>query len=302
MPVRRTILIALLLMPVASQRAAAQTSPPPLRGILVRAAAYVQQFETNFALAVSDETYLQTQMASGLPGGGFQASARRRTESEMLFVWLPHEQLWMTARNVRVVDGKAIPNSEGRLATAFDATDEERIARLRRIRDESARFNLGQIRRNMNEPTFALEFLSARLQPRFRWDLKGRETVNGGESWKVAFEERARPTLVTRDGVNLVSTGTVWINTSSHAVMKTTLVVEDRGLRTRATIDVDYGYEPKLGLRVPTRMTEMYGQLRMPLTAGGSIPLHEDRIECQATYSNYRRFETSGRLVTPPSR
>jgi len=52
----------------------------------------------------------------------------------------------------------------------------------------------------------------------------------------------------------------------------------------RATIVVDYGMEPRLGIWVPVKMTESY---RMP----------DETLEAVASYSNYRRFETSVRVV-----
>ena len=56
-----------------------------------------------------------------------------------------------------------------------------------------------------------------------------------------------------------------------------------------ASLIVDYQHDPKLAMWVPSRMQEEY------VVRGSAY----DRIDCVATYSNFRRFETFGRLVTP---
>jgi hypothetical protein len=57
---------------------------------------------------------------------------------------------------------------------------------------------------------------------------------------------------------------------------------------------VHYRADDKIGTWVPARMTETYEQ-RQVLTLGAG--LREERIHCEAVYSNYRRFETSVRIV-----
>jgi hypothetical protein len=54
------------------------------------------------------------------------------------------------------------------------------------------------------------------------------------------------------------------------------------------TISVEYAFDRKLQRMVPVRMEEQYAE------RGG-----DQRVEGTAEYSNYRVFETSGRLVTP---
>jgi hypothetical protein len=57
-------------------------------------------------------------------------------------------------------------------------------------------------------------------------------------------------------------------------------------------MEVSHRRDAKLGGWLPARMEETYSQTR----TGGAI---REEIHCLATYSNYRRFETSARIVPP---
>jgi hypothetical protein len=214
----------------------------------------------------------------------------------------------LTARNVLSVDGSPVVDSKRRLDDALAESGNDRRSRLRRLRDEGARFNLGRIYRNFNDPTLVLQFLDPAFQPRFDFTMLGAEKANGVDAWKVRFSERSRPTLIQRGTLqaatmDLVSSGTVWIARTDGSVVRTALTAKDESTNTTADIVVDYRLDPKLGLNVPVKMSEVYVQQSLANIAPSSGPprvaTRHERIECVATYSNYRRFETSGRLVTP---
>jgi len=56
-------------------------------------------------------------------------------------------------------------------------------------------------------------------------------------------------------------------------------------------VEVDYQQDPKLTMWVPVAMHETYMDMR-----GSAVHEH---IGGEATYSGFRRFETSGRLLVP---
>jgi hypothetical protein len=276
------------LMLSATGASAQVADAPPVRDVLARVADYVRQFEANFALAVSDERYEQIVFVDT------STIATRVMDSEMLFVWLPHEQLWLAARNPRVVDGKPVADSAGQLERAVGATEVERRARLARLRDESAKYNIGPIRRNFSDPTFPLQFAAARLQSRFRWQVMERDRTNGVDAWRLDYEEIARPALIRRERISLPASGSIWVDVATGAVVRTRLYVSDNGTSVRANMDVDYRFEPKLDVWVPARMSEIYSQTR---ERGGTAPVRENRVRCQATYTNYRRFDATVRVL-----
>ena len=77
------------------------------------------------------------------------------------------------------------------------------------------------------------------------------------------------------------------------AVVRTRLVftqpATDRIAGLDGSILVDYRRDQKLDMWLPSRMRETY------LVQGSTF----DRIDCVAAYSNFRRFETFGRVVSP---
>ena len=57
-----------------------------------------------------------------------------------------------------------------------------------------------------------------------------------------------------------------------------------------------YRLESRIGLLVPSEMLETYeGPSRSQFTGEESVT----KISCRATYSDFKRFDTSGRVVVP---
>jgi hypothetical protein len=262
--------------------------PPLLTRLLARAGDYVRDFEQNFAFVVSDEDYRQHAR-----GRRYIAPLHRRTRAEMLFMWLSDEAVWLTVRNVLTADGHPVPGSQSRLNDVLRDAGAERLPRLRGLIDYSARFNLGQTFRNFNYPTQALSYLDPVLQPRFAFTLAGRERVNRVDTWKIKYEELTTPTVIQANGADRPSRGAVWIADRDGAIVRTKLdlMIPVWESIASVSVDVDYQRDMKLDMWVPLRMHETYLEMR-----GSTVT---DSIGCEATYSNFRRFETSGRMLVP---
>jgi hypothetical protein len=193
------------------------------------------------------------------------------------------------------VDGAAVSESHDRFERLIGGTAPIGIARLRQMRNEGARFNIGSIRRNFNDPMFPLRVIEPDNQRRFKFALAGHETVDGAAASKISFDESTRPSLIQDNGRDRPSRGTVWLG-SGGAVLRTRLEVGDRQRGMTATIVVDYRRDPKLEMLVPGAMHEIY----MAITANdtsGPLGAVGERIDCEATYTNFRRFETAARIV-----
>jgi hypothetical protein len=294
------MVMPLVLVLLAAPAAQHDNVPPPAE-ILARVGDYVRRFETDFAIIISDERYDQRDVV--FADGRMRSRMERAIRSETLLAWVPEQQSWLTARNVLSVDGAAVTDSKVRLDAALAENTPDTRARLRRLRDEGARFNVGRIYRNFNDPTLVMQYLDPAYQPRFAFTVLGADRIGGVEAWKIAFAERSRPTLIQTPTVDLLSTGTIWVGRADGSVVRTMLTVMDALSNTTAQIDVDYRLDSKLGIRVPARMSESYEQQALENVAPAGAPqrliTRRERIECVATYSNYRRFETSGRLVSP---
>jgi hypothetical protein len=118
---------------------------------------------------------------------------------------------------VKRVDGRSVTDQSTALDALIGPGIDASLPRLRALADQNARYNLGHIERNFNDPTWVLRVFDPDIRPRFRFTSRGTDTIE--------YRERDTPTLIRGRGAKLV-TGT-------------------------------------------------------------------------ATYSNFRRFETSGRLIVP---
>ncbi len=304
---------AALALVVFSVAVPSSAQPPALADLLDTAGRYVRGFEQDFQTVISDETYVQRERQTRIVNGRARETAAVRTiGSETLFMWVAEEQAWLMVRNVLRVDGRAIPDSRERLERAIadvgpqgpepSATGspspparplgfEPLANRFRRLRDESARFNLGGIHRNLNDPMLPFQFVDHVYRPRFAFAISGEEAINGVATWKLTFAEQTTPTIVKVDGRDSLANGAVWVTTSG-VVLRTQLDLTNPVTSLTSSIVVTYGRDPKLAGWVPMRMEETYTQ---QASAAG----HRVDISCIATYSNFRRFVTSGRIVVP---
>jgi len=221
----------------------------------------------------------------GSSGARFSSVAARRTvDSEMLLLWLPEDASWIAIRDVLAVDGREQPSSERNLQPAL-AAGAVSIRHLRQLAQGNARFNIGNIVRTFNEPTLALLFLDAQYRGRFAFARSGRETVQGRPTVRFRFVERARPTVIQAGNHDVIARGVLWIDESSGEILQTRLDLANDAERLHGEMTVTYDAHPRFGVRVPVEMRERY------TSATG------EEVTCVATYSDFRRFETAGRII-----
>lgn len=259
----------------AAVLALAVSAPPALGDLLARAGARVERLKDQLSVVIADERYDQ-----------HAGSLSRRMKSEMLFLWLEDDRFWVGIRNVLEVDGRKIPDSRQRLDRILKEPAPDAFDRLQRVGAEGARFNIGGVVRTTNSPTLVLQFLLPETQARFDFTRLGREQVRDEAATVVGFAERRPPSVITYNGRPILSSGRVWLRDADGAVLRTELTLAgDRGLSVRVT--VEFKADDRLGVLVPARMDERYEAPGRP------------RTTCTATYSRYRRFETSARLLVP---
>ena len=278
-----------------------------LDDLLDRAALYVVRYEKECSAVVAEEHYTQDLKSSdarnirgGVVGDSHPANDRRmwdngRTSrrerspegpthrelvSDVLMIQLPDET-WFGFRDVAVVDGHPVRDRQLRLQELFLQSR----AGLRKIQEESARYNIGHIQRTMNLPTFALAYLHPSLRRRFEFKEAGREEIEGTSALIVTFIERTRPTIINDGrGGSLVSAGRFWIDPLNGRVLRSHLVAGDETTDARAESIVTYRLHAEWGLLLPAEMRETYDQPSRP---------DGYRVTCLAKYGNYRRFNVT---------
>jgi hypothetical protein len=199
--------------------------------------------------------------------------------SDFLLVQVPGEG-WLPFRDVFERDGKQVRDRQERLAALFlKGSSRTAIDQARAIMDEGARYNIGNVARNINVPTLPLPFLTAQHRQRFSFKAGKRDENDPGAV--IEFKETGRPTFIRTTGSrDLPVSGKFWIDERDGTVLRTELHAADTGVE--AHIVVTYEPDAATGLRVPVRMEERYRRSRDPMEVRGV-----------ATYSRFRRFQVN---------
>ncbi|HEY7185193.1 MAG TPA: hypothetical protein VH436_01530 [Vicinamibacterales bacterium] len=247
--------------------------------LVARVGAYVGQFYRSFGSVVAEERYEQ---AVRRAPGSSTTSVRRGDNgpiattlvSDFLLVQVPGEG-WMPFRDVFERDGQQLRDREERLAKIFLGGSRDSLDQMRAIMNESARYNIGNVQRNINMPTLALVFLTNDQRPRFSFKIGKSED----EGVVIEFRETARPTFIkTANDRDIPVNGRLWVDEQDGTIHKTELHAVDTNVE--AHITVTYTQDPGLGVWVPSRMEERYRAGRDSLEVRGT-----------ATYSKFRRFQ-----------
>jgi hypothetical protein len=286
----------------------AQAGSPPtseLAAILDRAGQYVLAYGGDFSNILADEECRQIYQ----PDDPVRRAVRN-TRANLFFITLPGPLPWAMFKDVWEVDGNRVRDREERLGRLFRDSPATAREHARAILEESARYNLGSVRRTVNIPTLALLFLHPDNQRRFAFVLKRTQSIQGTSVVEVTFSEHGRPTLVAGDtGEGAPVKGRVWIDPEGGTVVKTDADYDvdprDAYHRSHARIVTEYRRELSLGILVPDRMKETYQSLAA--TSPGFAVLrnaHEKikdqrdgsgvlTVEATTRYSAYRRFEVT---------
>jgi len=288
---------------------------PNIGELMPRVAAYLQGYAEQMSLVIGVEHYAQwlEREDSTNPVNAASRAISRHLVAEFALVRSGSD--WDGFRNVYEVDGKPVPDAKDRMGRLFTETPASAVAQGRKIAAESSRYNLGAMQRNFNVPTVALFFLSAANQGRFRFTKDKDDQVGGVRVWKVKYEETRKPTIIrTSGGKDMPVKGEAWIDPVEGRIMKTHMQIDSempvgvsptpavrgrdtsapRRVNTSASITVTYALDPKLGMLVPAEMLETYEAPMRSAFTGEDVMT---KVNCRATYSDFKRFETSSKIV-----
>lgn len=206
-----------------AERAARDATPPPatealtvpLSTVLARVDAYVERFEREYSSFVAEERYVQLVKPwrgtpsspdreplldwdappGRKPAGGSFIIKSRRLRSDVLLVQLPGGE-WAGYRDVFEVEGREVRKRDDRAKQLFLSPAADALAQLRRISFESARYNLGPLRREVNLPTIPLIWMHPKYRGRMRFSEKGLESIGGRRQLHLEYREVAHPSIV----------------------------------------------------------------------------------------------------------
>jgi hypothetical protein len=279
---------------LAIDAGALRSSDSDVGAVLARVSASVEAFGRDFAGIVAEEDYVQVARPWLIPPQGPSEVAgllSRHLRSDVLMMHA-RDTPWVMHRDVFEVDGRPVRDRAARLERIFLSPASTDAEQLRRITYESARYNLGEVERTINLPTFGLLVAHPAYVARFRFDAGGETTLDGQTLAVVSFREARRPTLVRdrRDDVPL--RGELWVERETGTVVRTLLEPQHRTIRS--VIRTTFRHDAAVGARVPTEMWDWYyggrssirDNVRTVTSRTGSL-----YVEGLATYSRFRRFE-----------
>lgn len=280
-------LVILLVLPALSRQNSSE-----LDSVVQRAMDYVAQYEEQLGNLIGNEEYIQNAAWLNTGGRGYAQVGKRmqrRTSSDFLIIQMGSE--WAALRKVNRVDGFKEKETEPDFEDAFDNSPQANAKRLLGMKAESTRFNLGDVQRDINLPTFALKVLRKSEAGRFSFERAGANRIEGIQTWAIHFQERTgRSLVVGGKGETLYSNGTLWIDPETGRVLKTEFKVENpfASSTIKGVSIVTYGEGKKVQMLVPILMVERY-----------ETEFHT--IDARADYSNFRPFEVDVKFeISPP--
>lgn len=251
------------------------TSP---RAVLAAATSYLKAYQEALQFVIADEQTVQEVFDERE-----RRRARRETSGDFFLAWVPADGGWLSVRDIRKVDDKPVEAGED-LRGLLNRGSMASIGRA--MADRNARYNIGVVTRNFNEPMFALMILDPRNQPRFRFERKSVGRGDAGTYVTLTFTERDRPTLVqAASGGPVFTSGELVLDAATGRLQRSLVIMKDGP--TAAQLTTTFTENEKLKLWLPATMQERYTH---------SSPRLKETVVVESTYTNYRRFEVTARI------
>lgn len=243
--------------------------------VIARAASYMKDYQEALQFVLSDEAAVQEVFNRT----GHRV-ARRETSGEYFLTYLAADGGWIGVRDIATVDGAPVANRDN-LRELLTRGSFARVGR--QLADRNARYNIGSIGRNFNDPMLALVVLDDRHRGRFKFDRRRTESTPAGPLVTVAFTEKDGPTLVrSTDGSYVFTKGELVIDAATGHVHRTTAALKIDS--TQANLTTTFSLHDKVGLWLPVSFSERYSLER------GSL---RETVVVESAYTNYRRFNVN---------
>jgi hypothetical protein len=283
--VRGANCVALAIAIVGFSRAADVSQPAgtSVTAVLAAADAYLVDYQKQLTFLLADEQ--STQTVEDWTG---RVVNKRQTSGDLFVTFVEADRVWVAVHDTSRVDDRPVDGHED-IRSLLERDSLAGVAR--QLVERNARFNIGPVQRNFNEPTLGLLVLEPRRRAQFKFERLRVERVGDADVVTLAFKETGRPTMIQAAGGDLRSEGEIAIESGTGRVRRTFVHVSytdsTYGRMGRSLVQVDaqltttYSRDPNLDLWLPSAFTERYqrGMLR-------SLQL----VKCESTYTNWKRF------------
>jgi hypothetical protein len=137
-------------------------------------------------------------------------------------------------------------------------------------------------------PNLPLELLSRKYRHRYEVSHKGRSSMHDRAADEIELLEIGEEPIVYNEGRQMKTRVRAWIDSQSGALWRAEVEMRVPGdNRNPAWLRVDFAVDKALQIMVPVTMRERFNSIA---DTGTSV----------ATYTNFRRFQTSARIVPQP--
>jgi hypothetical protein len=270
------LLLAILTTPLMAQgQSRAGVVDTSAKAVIAKAVEYLKEYKEALQFVLADETMIQDVF-----GNLGRRTAHRETSGEFFLTYAAADRKWVGVRDIAVVDGVPVPKREN-LRELLNKAPVARIAR--QLIDQNARYNIGAIARNMNDPMLALIILDDEHRSRFRFERRHVEPTPSGPLVTVSFTERDEPALVRgADGRQIFAKGELVIDAATGRLVRTVITLKDK--ETTGTLTTVFAENEKLKLWLPSSMDERYDHYFVRAT---------EAVLVKSTYTNYRKFNVN---------
>lgn len=268
---------AVIIVAVALAQTQAQVPAPDTsaRAVVAKAAVHIKEYQEALQFVLADEASVQEVFNTR----GARV-ARRETTGEFFLAYVAADGGWLAVRDILTVDGAPVEPKDN-LRELLSRGSFARIGR--QVADRNARYNLGSIARNFNDPMLALVILDDKHRGRFRFERRRVEPTPAGTVVTVTFTERDRPTLIRgSDGRQIFTRGEMVIDAATGRLRRTLITLKDGA--TEASLTATFTESEKLGLWLPASLTERYEH---------TTSRARELVVAESSYSNYRRFNVN---------
>ena len=277
------VLLAAALTATGWTATQAQTAAPDLstKALVPLVTTYVSGYEQQFSFVVADETTEQRVM----PSDTRQPEIRRVTRGELFLWYIAADSAWIAVHDVAEVDGTPVEDREDLRALLQEGSVRSVAAH---VLAHNAKYNIGRVGRNFNEPTLAFLVLGDNHRPSFSFSRGAidRQSAPGSTFVTIDFRERDRPTIIRgTNGKPVYSSGHFMIDAATGRVQQMQIGLKDDTLE--AQLSTTFTKDANLDLWVPSVFTERYA---------ATVRASREVTTCISKYTNYRRFQVRGRI------
>jgi hypothetical protein len=274
-----------LLAVLAGAMLGAQTAPPAPapasispKSVAAAGTKYVDEYAARMMFVVGDEIYTQETFDSVNHRTG-----SRMMKGELFLTFLQADRAWVAVHDIAEIDGEPVPDRQTLPSLLARGALASVVAE---VVAHNAHFNIGRIERTFNEPTLALLVLDKSHVSNFRFTQDRVDARDDVTLVTLAFVERDRPTIVvSKTGEPFFARGELLIEAETGRVRATHIVFKNKTIT--ADLMTTYALDPRLDLWLPSVFAERYE---------GTLDGLKEIDTGRAQYSNFKRYETSGRI------